>query len=139
MITKEQIEAILKINGIPIESNDEQIRTVLLNARFTPEEAETAIGVLHNKISDQRTRIDGLHKVFRTDTTLKPNEISSLLGIEIEVPEGHLVVHKTHKLKGWHFIVVWFVSVVFAVTGILFYMYLNQVGLFHPSMGINGI
>ncbi|MEK7638647.1 MAG: hypothetical protein AAB388_00655 [Patescibacteria group bacterium] len=132
MVNKKQVETILKINGLTSRSPDEQIRSLLLSARFNKDEIDTALLVLReNKITRQQT-LDGLHKVFRTDNALKPREISSLLGVDMNV-DTLPVSTRRRAIVGWQFILVWLLAVMLAVTGILFYMYVNNIGLFHPS------
>ena len=41
MIKRDQIESILKINGVAPSSPDEQIRLVLLSARYSKDEVDT--------------------------------------------------------------------------------------------------
>ena len=87
MIKRDQIESILKINGVQPTSPDEEIRSVLLSARYSKDEVDTAIMVLRENTKTNKTRVDGLHKVFRSDEALSPEEISQLLGIEIELSD----------------------------------------------------
>ena len=87
MLKREQIELLLRINGVSPSSPDEEIRSVLLSASFDDNDINTAIMVLRENITNNTTRVDGLHKVFRTHDTLKPNEILSLLGIDVGVSD----------------------------------------------------
>lgn len=134
MISREQIESILKINGMSAAAPDEHIRSVLLSARYNKDEVDTAMMILREDQVTKQTRVDGIHKIFRSDDTLKPKEISKLLGIEVDASQFVQVDQKYRNYAALQYIVVWFFSVVFAVTGILLYMYMNQVGLFHPTI-----
>jgi len=137
MIKKEQIESILKINGVEPTSPDEEIRSVLLSARYHKEEVDTAIMILRENTRTNKTRVDGLHKVFRTDESLSPEEISQLLGIEIDLSDR--VAHTTGKTRNFsklQFTLVWILSFILALVGLLFYMYVYNLGVFHPSTGI---
>jgi len=113
---------------------DEHIRSVMLSARYNNDEVDTALMILREDIKTKQTRVDGLHKIFRTDDTLKPKEISKLLGIEVDASQFEPVEHNHRNYAAVQYMVVWFFSVMFAVTGILLYMYLNQVGMFHPTV-----
>lgn len=138
MIQRDQIEAILKINGVAPGSPDEQIRSVLLSARYSKDEVDTAIMVLRENTKTNKTRVDGLHKIFRTDQALKPEEISQLLGIEVDasqqLPDAR--EYRSRDFSTWQYVLVWVLSLVVAVASILFYMYLYKIGLFHPSVGM---
>lgn len=134
MISREQVEMILKINGMTSSSPDEHIRSVLLSARYNHDEVDTALMILREDLKTKQTRVDGIHKIFRSDDTLKPKEISKLLGIEVDASQFVEIEQKQRDYAMLQYIVVWFFSVAFAVTGILLYMYMNQVGMFHPSV-----
>lgn len=134
MINRRQIESILKVNGVAATSPDEEIRSVLLSARYNKDEVDTAIMVLRENGVTNKTRVDGLHRVFRTNDTLSPHEISSLLGIEVDVPEALDVENKSQTISGSQHVMVWILSTLSALCAVLLYMYLNKFGLFHPSV-----
>lgn len=134
MIKRDQIEAILKINGVPPGSADEEIRSVLLSARYSKDEADTAIMVLRENTKTNQTRVEGLHKVFRSDEALKPEEISQLLGIEVDITETITSRSRGRDLTTVHILVIWVLSVLLAIIGVLFFMQMYQVGVFHPSV-----
>lgn len=136
MIKRDQVEAILKVNGVAPGSPDEQIRSVLLSARYSKDEVDTAIMVLRENTKTNKTRVDGLHKVFRTDEALRPDEIYQLLGIEVDIDQSIQPQNQNRDLSSLHYVVVWVLSVALAVCGILFYMYLYKIGLFHPSVSM---
>lgn len=135
MLKREQIELLLRINGVSPSSPDEEIRSVLLSASFDDEDIDTAIMVLRQNTVNNTTRIDGLHKVFRTHDTLKPTEIFSLLGIDVgvgDLPENHKA-----EIERKDFIqnsIIILLAVAMALGGVFFAMYIYQVGLFHPTV-----
>jgi hypothetical protein len=134
MITRKQVETILKINGVPASSADEQIRSILLSARYSNDEVDTALMILREDVNTKQTRVDGLHKVFRTGDALRSDEISNLLGIDISIEDKIEERKKKKQISFTQYIVVWVSSVLLAVSGILFYMYLHKIGVFHPGM-----
>jgi len=133
MIKRSQIEKILRVNGVATTSPDDHIRSVLLSARFNKDEVDTAIMVLRENKTTKQIRVDGLHKVFRTDEALRPNEISELLGIEVDASTFYRPQNKVGTLAGIQYVTVWLFSVFFAVVTVLSIMYMNEVGPFHPS------
>lgn len=133
MINRTQIESILKINGVTSGSPDDKIRSVLLSARYSKDEVDTAIMVLRENVKTNRTRVDGLHKIFRTEEALKPDEISQLLGIDVEISKSLVPQSKGRDLSSFQYILVWVLSVALGVGGIILYMYLHNVGVFHSS------
>lgn len=134
MISRDHIETILKINGVSPGSPDEQIRSVLLSARYTKDEVDTAIMVLREDTKTNQTRVDGLHKVFRTSESLDASEISHLLGIDVSIEDRIAERNKRHTFTIFQHIVVWSLSIALAVLSIVFYMYVYKVGVFHPSV-----
>lgn len=135
MLKREQIELLLRINGVSPSSPDEEIRSVLLSASFDDDDINTAIMVLRENTANNTTRIDGLHKVFRTHDTLKPNEIFSLLGIDVGV--GDLPVDHKAEIERKNLIqnsIIIILAVVMASGGVFLAMYIYKVGLFHPTV-----
>ncbi|MEN9920936.1 MAG: hypothetical protein RL538_829 [Candidatus Parcubacteria bacterium] len=138
MLDKKHIETILKINGIGETAPDEQVRSVLLSARFNADEVETALMILRENTKTNKTRVDGLHKVFRTDQSLDASEISSLLGVEVNFTDK-VTVQTGINAKRFtiiQVIILWAVSFIIATTALLFYMYSHEMGVFHPSSDI---
>jgi hypothetical protein len=131
---KQDIETILKINGVSPEAPDEEIRSVLLSARYNKDEVDTAVMVLKENTKTHQTRVDGLHKVFRSDEALNPQEISALLGIEVEVKEINLEKKNRREMSTIQGVFVGVVATIIAVSGVLFAMYVNHVGVFHPAV-----
>jgi hypothetical protein len=135
MINLNQVETILKINGAASSSPDEEIRSILLNARYNKDEVDTALMILRENVKTKQTRVEGLHKIFRSDEALQPDEISSLLGIDMEVDQIRSS-QRANNISGVQHAVVWFLSLIVAVSGIMLYMYANEFGIFHPSVGL---
>jgi hypothetical protein len=133
MLDSRQIEAILQVNGVSPTSPDETIRSILLSAKYTNDEVETAITILRENKSTNVSRLDGLHKVFRSDVILKPEEISALLGIEVELSEVSMKVHRTQGLTNFQIFLYACITIVLSLLGLLFAMYISQSGPFHHS------
>ena len=89
--------------------------------------------VLRENTTNNTTRVDGLHKVFRTHDTLKPAEIFSLLGIDIGVnnlPENRTAIDKKDWIQNT---VIALLASVIALGGVFIAMYVYEVGFFHSS------
>jgi hypothetical protein len=131
-MNRNQITTLLKINGFAETSSDEDIRAVLLSAKYSEAEVTAALVILRENNLATTTRTDGLHKIFFSDDQLKPSEIAGLLGVDINLDSPVSPRSRNNAMPFFYFVFIWFVSVVLAVSGILFYMYINQIGLFHP-------
>jgi len=136
MINRKDIEAILKINGVESSSPDEKIRSVLMSARYNKDEVDTAIMVLRENTVTKSTRVDGLHKIFRSNESLRPDEISQLLGIEVDISQTTPEESRNPKLSRSQFVFVCALSIIVAIIGVIFYMYLHKVGVFHDSFAL---
>ncbi len=138
MIDPRHVESLLRVNGLAKTAPDEEIRSVLLSARFKEDEVETALMVLRENTLTKQTKVDGLHKVFRTDEALKPDEISRLLGIDVDIRET-ITVEERNKNRNFtflQFVILWLTSIILAVSSVLFYMYSHQMGVFHPDVNV---
>jgi hypothetical protein len=137
MISRANVEKVLKVNGVTPEDADEGvIRSVLLNARYNDHEVDTALMVLRENPKTQQSSVEGLHKVFRTDRGLSPDEISSLLGIQIDASDMPTRVDKNREISSLQVSFIWALSVIAAAAGMLFYMYFYEIGPFHPVAGV---
>ena len=139
MLKREQIELLLRINGVSPSSPDEEIRSVLLSASFNDNDINTAIMVLRENKLSNTSRVDGLHKVFRTHDTLKPAEIFSLLGIDIGVDNLAESQKEDIARKDWiQNTIIALMAIAMALGGVFVAMYVYEVGFFHsPESSIN--
>lgn len=133
MTDKRQIEAILKVNGLAATSPDEEIKSVLLSARFNHDEVDTALMILRENVRTNETRVDGLHKVFRTDTALRPAEVSKLLGIDIDISDERANRRDPKRFSLLELTLLSVASSLLAIVCLLMYMYSEGIGWFHPS------
>jgi hypothetical protein len=133
MTDRKHIESILKINGLTPTSADEEIKSVLLSARFKDDEIDAALMILRENTHTSEVRVDGLHKVFRTDAGLKPSEISQLLGIDIKVTEKVSPRSNRKRFSFFQLLLLSIASSLLAIVCLLFYMYSENIGWFHPS------
>jgi hypothetical protein len=138
MMDVRHIESLLRINGLQKTASNEEIRSVLLSARFKDDEIDTALMVLRENTDTKETKFEGLHKVFRSDQALKPDEISRLLGINVDIKET-IRCEDRRPQRNFSFLqmfVIWLTSIIIAIAGVLFYMYSNQMGVFHPLVNL---
>jgi hypothetical protein len=138
MMKRNEIESLLKINGVTPSSPDEQIRSVLLSARYSKDDVDTAIMVLRENTKTSETRVDGLHKVFRSSQGLRPNEISQLLDIEVNINKRVAVEDEDGNRRPSKFqnFIITILSICVAVLGLAFYMYIYKIGIFYPGVGM---
>jgi hypothetical protein len=135
MIEKRNVEAFLKVNGIPPTAKDEEIRSVLLSARWNNNEVDTALMVLKENTKNNETHVDTLHKVFNSDDRLSSAEITKLLGIDVNLSdfEGESLSRKHQSLSTMGNISVLILSLVIALSSIGYLMYKQQAGVFHST------
>lgn len=136
MIDRKHIEQILKLNGLTPTAQDEEIRSVLISARWNKEDVETAITVLRENITTHKSRVDTLHDVFLTDKRLSPEAIHSLLGIDMEVNSNELETLRASRrnLYRWQILSIFVIALLLAATSILAMMYIEGFGVFHSKV-----
>jgi len=135
MIEKKRIEDFLRANGVPATAPDEEIRSILLSASFDENEVNTALLILKENTISNETHIDALHKIFRSDNRLKPSEISSLLGISVNLSDNDIYYNTADKRRTT-IINAFFISlfvVIFVFLGLFIMMYVDQVGPFYVA------
>lgn len=134
MIQRAQIEQILRINGVEVGAPDEEIKSVLLSARWHEDDIETAIMVLRENKKSHQTHVDTVHKVFHTDQKLDSEAVSSLLGIEMNVSPSQVNPHIRNKNASFQFntlLVLALVSLALSVIFVFAAMWYLKMGLFH--------
>lgn len=137
MLERSQVEQFLKLNGVPVTAPDEAIKSVLLQARWGEKDVETALLILRENINSHQTHVDSLRKVFQTDTALKPENITALLGIDVFVSKDSIEKRGQKRnrsmtlLQGIQMI---FLSLVLSGSFIFGAMWYMQIGIFHITM-----
>ena len=139
MIDRKHIEEILRINGLAPTAADEEIRSVLISAKWQEKDVQTALTVLRESESGD-SHVDTLHNVFVSDKKLSPESIQSLLGIDLEINSKDIAALKANgrSLSLWQIVAVILVATFLATGSIMAMMYVNNFGLFHPSMTNSG-
>lgn len=162
-MTVEEINQNLSMLGVTSETPIDEARSTLREARFTDEEIETAVTLLQTTTTTSAApvespipssasltpptlvstsmasdeRVLATRKLFRTQQALQPDEIQQLLGVEVAIDTRLVEIERRGDyLSILQYVLVWFFSVLIAVCGIMFYMYINHVGFFHEQVGI---
>lgn len=135
MIDRKYIEKLLEMNGSSVTAPDDEIRSVLIEAKFHDDDVESAITVLRENVNTHKSRVEKVNNIFSSDKRLSPEAIHSLLGIDVAVDVGQL---NSSKLRGLYLyylqvVSIFVVAAVIAVLLIVAVMYYQQIGYFHPS------
>ncbi len=135
MIEKHQVESLLKANGIPATAADEEIRSILISARWDNNDVDTALMVLKENTASKATHVDTLHKVFHSDDRLTPADISSLLGVKVALsPDEMQDVETRHKsIERTQTLIAVILALSIVLFGLAYLMYSEQAGVFHAS------
>jgi len=133
MIDRQHIESLLKANGVPPTAPDEEIRSVLISARWNHNDVDTALMVLKENTATQLIHVDTLHKVFHSDERLSPADISALLGIKVSLSKDDVSTlavrrRRTEKMQTLIAIIL-ALSIVFL--GMILFMYKERIGVFY--------
>ncbi len=136
MFDRAQIEKLLLLNGVDTAATDDEIKSVLMSARWHKDDVEAAILVLRENRKTHETHVDSLHKVFRTDDRLRPETVSALLGIEMRIaPEDVAVRRKRNRsLSAGQMMSIGFVSLTLSFIFVMAAMWYLETGVFHQAM-----
>ncbi len=85
-------------------------------------------------LTPDTSRMSGLNKMFRTDKSLHPKEVSALLGIDVEVSEVRIETHRKRNPSVLQNVIVIILAVLLGTGGLLYAMYEAQAGIFHPTV-----
>ncbi len=118
-----------------VDSSDEEIKSVLLNARWHKEDAEAAILILRENKKTHETHMDSLHKVFTSDERLRPETVSALLGIEMDVmPEDMRDQSSQQSFGVQQLMGIMAAAFLLAVFMMGLTMWFMEVGMFHKTV-----
>lgn len=137
MIEREQVAKILRLNGIDVGAPDDEIKSILLSAKWHEDDVETALTVLRQNSENKAESVQTLHKIFRSDERLKPETISALLGVDISVSPQEVALHRKRaqgQLTGGLIINILLVSLVLSSIFIFGSMWFLKVGIFHQTV-----
>ena len=135
MFERRHVEELLRINGVPLTAPDEQIKSVLISARWHEKDVETAMTVLRENTVSHETHVDTLQKMFRSDDKLRPETISALLGVDI--PQGSLKTSeqlKRRRLTLGQCMNIAVLSIVLSGACVFGAMWFEHAGIFHITM-----
>ncbi len=132
MINRIYLEKLLQLNGVSATAKDEEIKEVLLSAKWHKDDVETALTVLRRNVNTNQDRVDSLHYVFNTDKKLKPETIQSLLGIDVDLSSEDIantkLARKSISITQISSIII--LSVLFATVMFMSLMWYAKIGLF---------
>ena len=137
MFDRNQIEKLLKLNGIETNAEDDEIKSVLLSARWHEDDVEAALLVLRENSESKETHVDSLHKVFRSDEHLRPETISALLGVEMTVRKDQISYSARRRRGGLapiQIVKVAIISITLAGFLLLASMWYMEAGWFHYTL-----
>lgn len=136
MFEREHLERFLKLNGVEPSAPDEQIKSVLISARWHENDVEAALLVLKENTKSHQTHVDSLHKVFRSDDRLRPETISALLGIDVDIPSDEVQHSKRMRnfVSAQQMMQIGLVSLSVSVVFVLASMWYLQMGIFHIAL-----
>lgn len=133
MYDRKHIERVLKINGLTVDSSDDEIRAIFGGAKYREDEIDQVIRVLRENVAPASEEDVLLaSKIMRTDRSLSASEVSKLLGIDVPVQALAAVQReKVDRLTGLHVIIITVLSLMVAGIGLGLAMYAQGFGVFY--------
>lgn len=137
MISKEHLERFLKANGIEPSAADGDIKSILLAARWNKDDVETAIAILRENPETNKQHIESMNKLFRTDERLKPETISALLGVDVDLIDEDIADRLRRRKPALSlptFMIMVGIAIIIGMLSLLASMYHMKVGPFHQTV-----
>lgn len=134
MLQKNHIEKFLQLNGLAPDSPDDEIRSLLISARWHENDIDAALVVLRENPKNQLPYVKAVHKTFRGNQKLSPDAINSLLGLSVEVKEiatdHHVKLQGRYRMQVLSIIVL---SIIAAAAVLVAAMWFMEAGIFHEQ------
>jgi hypothetical protein len=137
MFQRDHVEKLLRLNGVASTSSDEEIKSILISAQWHKDDVEAAVLVLRENKVDHQTHVDSIHKVFRSDERLRPETISSLLGIDMEITSNDISLSRKRNSGAMTPIQVMQIVIISLVLSLIFVftaMWYLRMGMFHHTL-----
>jgi hypothetical protein len=137
MLERSQIEKLLRLNGVAISAPEDEIKSVLISARWHETDVETAMLVLRENKKNHETHVDSMHKIFQSDSSLDSGTISSLLGIDVDLFKDSIDNKNHHSFlnqKFGQFFQIVMVSVCISALFLFASMWYLHIGIFHIDL-----
>jgi hypothetical protein len=137
MFQRQDIEKLLRLNGVSLDDSEDEIKSVLISAQWHKDDVEAAVMVLSENPNDHKTHIDSLHKVFRSDERLRPETISSLLGIDMNITSKEIEQRKRQangNMQPSQILTVAVMALMLSLIFVFASMRYLEMGLFHKTL-----
>jgi len=137
MLERDHIEKLLKLNGVAVTAPDEEIKSVLLSARWHKNDVETALLVLRENTKSHETHVDSLHRIFSSDEHLQPETISALLGVDVTISNADLDERKRYSrnaISPQQMMQIGIMSLILSLIFVFASMWYLEMGVFHITM-----
>lgn len=144
MLDKAFVESFLRVNNTSTDVSDDEIKSVLYNAKWSSGEIESALALLRGKVGENNVIAvsKGEGSLFRPDFDYSSDKLSVLLGVDVVI-EPEALYHPSAPLnvKIWLHIRRFFsgllivvLSIAIAVTVGFLIAYVMQAGPFYSPI-----
>ena len=137
MLQRHYIEQLLKMNGVSIDNSDDEIKAVLVNARWHQNDIQAAVLVFREDAANPATHEDSIHAVFRSDERLRPETISALLGIDSHITSKDIENYNRRakgRMQPSQILLVACMALSLSVIFVCASMFYLEMGLFHKTL-----
>ncbi|MDA8596734.1 hypothetical protein N9L26_00150 [Candidatus Pacebacteria bacterium] len=132
MLDRKNIEQVLSVNGLDSEATDDEIKSLLVSARWHEDDIETALVVLRENPETHKQTVDSVHRTFAAGDRMSADTLNAILGIDVEVSKVSAEHHKElERAYRSQVISLVFVSIVLGTLFIMAVMWTTKMGLFY--------
>lgn len=133
MISREVVERYLKANNVQPTASEDEIKEMLLRARWHETDVEIALTVLRENPETQVQNTDTHQHIFQTDQPLQAETISALLGIDIDLATVQKKLQQNHRAAASSVLIVLAVAMGLSATFVGVAMWILQMGPFYTG------
>ena len=134
MLEKNAILQFLKVNGLPAEASDEEVKALLIKARWHEKDVAEALTLL--RANPETSESNTQERAYIHGDKLRPETISALLSIDVEVVGSKLgkTAPQRSVYSAWHAVcIIAIFAVLLAVATLVVAMWYFDMGFFHNS------
>jgi len=100
MISKAGLEKYLQVNGVSLSASPDEIKTFLRDAKWYQDDIDVALMVLREESPPTNANVLSPAQALRRNQRLRPETISSLLGITVDMNYSIAQEQKNNRVVG---------------------------------------
>jgi len=136
MLQKKEIETMMAVNGLSPNATNEEVMAMLQRTGYDQAEINLAMTMFRGNEPVSPEPFEKVQHKLLLNESLKPGEVSALLGIEVgvELDEKGSYKKKRQDVTVGYVLAVSLLAILFVSLALFTAMYLNKMGPFQESI-----